>query len=414
MMSAKLFVTTNGPGEVMGWLRPFLRATYQLEPDADVTAVVLPCPYATGYEAQMVERLFPKARVVDVRAYGNFLVGRSVPGMQRASGGALQYLGGDLFHAVTIAKRLNLLPMTYKFSKRSYGRVFARFFAVDEQNAQTLRSEGAPPDRVRVVGNLVYDAVMGSLQAPPAPPGVGSGVCILPGSRPYEIKFLTPFFLGVARELHRLRPDTQITFVLPPFTGTEELRAGIEHAGDPKLFGVAGRFDVAHDAIELDGMRARVDRSGDYQSMASAQLVISIPGTKCVEAAVLGRPLLVAIPLNRVDEIAMNGVGAYLHHIPFVGRPLKTWLVRAVARRFEYMAQPNIDAGRMIAPEVRGILQPAEVAHKAVALLGAPQDLQRMGAELGALYVQHAGAAERMASEALSLTARLSAQPVTV
>jgi hypothetical protein len=412
-VSARLFVTTNGPGEVMGWLRPFLRATYQLEPAVDVTVVVLPCAYATGHEAQMVQRLFPAAHVIDRQAYGNFLIGRRVPGMQRTSG-ALQYLGGDLFHAVTIAKRLNLVPMTYKFTKRSYARVFARFFALDEHNAQTLRAEAAPPDRVRVVGNLVYDAVMGSLTAPARAPGVGSGVCIMPGSRPYETKFLTPFFLAVAQDLQRLRPGEQITFVIPPFTTDEELRAAVRSSGDPKLFGIAGRFDADRNIIAVDGMRFAVDRSGNYRTLAGTQLVISIPGTKCMEAAVLGRPLLVAIPLNRLDEIAMNGVGAYLHHIPLIGRPLKTWLVRTVARRFVFMAQPNIDAGREIAPEIRGILRPPEVAEKAAALLANPPELLRMGSVLGALYAPHAGAAERMASEALNISARLSAQPVAV
>jgi len=412
-MSTRLFVTTNGPGEVMGWLRPFLRSIYKREPEADVTVVVLPCAYATGHEAQMVQTMFPRARVIDRKSYGRFLMGRRVPGMQKG-GGALQYLGGDLFHAATIAKRLGLLPMTYKFTKRSYADVFARFFAVDEENAQALRADNAPPDRVRVVGNLVYDAVMGSLEEPPATPGRGSGICILPGSRPYEIRFLIPFFLAVARSLKQLRPQLNITFVVPPFATEEELRGGIEHSGDPKLFGVAGRFDAAANTIDVDGERFFVDRSGDYHAVAHAQLVISIPGTKCMEAAVLGRPLLVAIPLNRLDEIAINGVGAYLHHVPFIGRPLKTWLVRTVARRFEFMAQPNIDAKRLIVPELRGILQPADVALKATAMLDDPADLMRMGAELSELYAAHAGAADRMASEIFNVSARMSAPPVAV
>jgi lipid A disaccharide synthetase len=232
------------------------------------------------------------------------------------------------------------------------------------------------------------------------------GVCILSGSRPYEVRYLTPFFIAIARRLRALRPSVPITFVISRFTTDAELRAGVEHAGDPKLFGVAGRYDAAHSSIEVDGERFAVERSDDYSAMGAADLVITIPGTKCIEAAVLGRALLVVIPLNRLDEVAMNGVAAYLHLIPLAGRPLKNWLGRAVARRHRFLAQPNIDAGRMIAPEIRGILRPQEVAEAAAALLDRPDELHAMGSQLAALYDQDAGAATRMASDVLQLARR--------
>src|SRR5579872_602818 len=400
----RLFVTTNGPGEVMGWLRPFLRALYAEQPDLDVTAVVLPCAYATGHESQLVKQLFPRAAVIDPAAYGRFLIGRNVRGMQPGPG-FIQYLGGDLFHAVTIARRLKLTALTYKFSKRSYRHIFQRFYALDEDNAHELRDSGAPPDCVRVVGDLVADAVLGSLSdgGRAREPG---GVCILAGSRPYEVRFLTPFFVAIATHLHALRPSVPITFVVSPFTSDDELRSGVEQSGDPKLYGVAGRYDAAAHAIDVDGARFAVDRSSDYATMAGADLVISIPGTKCVEAAVLGRPLLVVIPMNRLDEIALNGPGAYLHRVPFIGRPLKTWLARRVASRYQFLAQPNIDAGQMIAPEIRGILRPEEVAQQAAALLDKPHELRAMGRRLAALYEKDAGAAARMAADLLQLARR--------
>lgn len=409
----RLLVTANGPGEVMGWVRPFLRAIYQHQPAANVTVVLVPCTYATGHEAEMVRTLFPQAEVIDRDSYGRFLLGKTVPGFERSEG-ALQYLGGDLFHAVTIARRLGLSAMTYKFTKRSYGRVFERFFALDEPNAQTLRADGAPPDRVRTVGNLVFDAVMQSLPAQPPAPGVGDGVCIMPGSRPYEVRYLTPFFIAVACQLKRLRPSTDIRFVVSAYTSDDELQLGIEGGGDPKFFGRAGRFNRGLNEIEVDGLRFPIDRTGDYTALARAQLVITIPGTKCVEAAILGRPVLVVIPLNRLDPIAMNGLGAYLHLIPLIGRPLKNWLARTVAKRFRFLAQPNIDAGRLVTPEMRGILRPIAVAQEANELLERPADMRRIGGELAALYQEHAGASGRMALEALAITNRARAHSLSV
>ena len=61
----------------------------------------------------------------------------------------------NLFHATTLAKRLGLTPLTYKFSRRAYSLSFQRFYALDEDNARKLRAAGAPPERVRIVGNLV-------------------------------------------------------------------------------------------------------------------------------------------------------------------------------------------------------------------------------------------------------------------
>ncbi|MDQ6781074.1 MAG: hypothetical protein M3Z37_08015 [Candidatus Eremiobacteraeota bacterium] len=409
----RLFVTANGPGEVMGWVRPFLRAIYHQQPAANVTVVLVPCTYATGHEAEMLRRLFPQAEVIDRESYAQFLLGKSVPALQRSEG-ALQYLGGDLFHAVMIARRLGLAAMTYKFTKRSYARIFERFFALDEANAQTLRANAAPPDRVRTVGNLVFDAVMQSLPAPPPAPGVGDGVCIMPGSRPYEVRYLTPFFIAAACQLKRLRPSTDVRFVVSAYTSDAELQLGIEGGGDPKFFGRAGRFDRSANEIDVDGMRFPIERSGDYGALARSQLVITIPGTKCVEAAILGRPVLVVIPLNRLDPIAMNGLGAYLHLIPLIGRPLKNWLARTVAKRFRFLAQPNIDAGRLVTPEMRGILKPIAVAQEANELLERPDDMRRIGSELAALYEEHAGAAGRMALEALAITNRTRAHSLSV
>lgn len=402
MNAPRIVVTTNGPGELMGWARPFLRAVFDREPDADITVVFVPCPYATGREAQAAAAMFPKAKVLDPKAYGRFLLRKPVDGMHRGDG-ALQYLGGDLFHATTVAHRLGLRPMTYKFTKRSYGQSFARFFALDERNAAEFRRNGAPADRVKIVGNLVPDAVLGTLSKIPS--GRGAGVCIMPGSRPNEIKFGLPFFLATARALRSLRPNLGVTFTLSPFNGDDELRSSLAGKQDPRLFGIGGSLSPNGAFIEAGGERFTVDRSGNYRAVAESSLVITIPGTKCIEAAVLGRPMLVVVPLNRPDLIAVNGVAGYLHLVPLVGRPLKSMIVRAAERRFRFVTQPNIDADREIVPEMRGVLHPDDVAAKAASMLDDAPSLRAMSDALSVLYAKDVGAAGRMADEALAVAA---------
>jgi len=405
MSADRVVVTTNGPGELMGWARPFLRAVLARAPETEVTIVLVPCPYATGREAAHAKAMFPNAHVLDPKAYGRFLVNRRVDGMHRGPG-ILQYLGGDLFHATTLAKRLGLAPLTYKFSRRAYSPSFQRFYALDEDNARNLRAAGAPPERVRVVGNLVADSVLGTLEGPPSSPGVGDGLCILPGSRPAEIKYLMQFYLAAARELSRRLPGVPVTFVVSPFNSDEQLTEALARKPDVKYGGIQGRLNADGTAIEGDGVRVALDRSGDYRALSRAQLVVTIPGTKCLEAAVLGRPMLVLVPLNRPDEITLNGLGAYLHHVPFVGRPLKRWLVRKVERTFTYVAQPNIDVGRELAPEMRGVMMPGDVVDRICDLLARPADLRAMGETLSKVYASHVGAAGRMAADALDVAAR--------
>ena len=402
-MTPRLVVTVNGPGELMGWGRPFVRAVYRLEPAARVTIAFVPCPYATGREPDAAAQLFPKATVVSPKRYGRFLMGRATEGMERGAG-ALQYLGGDLYHANTIAKRLGIVPMTYKFSRRSYAHTFARFFAIDELNAAQLRATGAPADRVRVVGNLVADAVLESLTKPPPAPGHGETLCLFPGSRPPELRALLPFLLDAALQVMHTRPGLRASVTVSPFSTDDEIRASLARPV-PAFGGVRGELAPDGRSITAGGAQFAVDRSGSYEALAEAALVIATPGTKCIEAAVLGRPLLVIVPLNSLDEIVLPGMAGYLHRVPLVGRPLKRWIARKFERRFKYLAQPNLDAGKPIVPELRGVLRSQDVAAHAEAMLDNPQALAIQGRELAALYARDAGAATRMAREALGVAA---------
>jgi lipid-A-disaccharide synthase len=406
-MTARMVVAVNGPGELMGWARPFVRSLYALAPDARVTIVFVPCPYATGREPAAAQALFPKATVVPPKQYARFLMGRRVEGMERGPG-ALQYLGGDLYHSKTIAKRIGLTPMTYKFTRRNFAHSFVRFFAVDEANAQAMRSSGAPPDAVRVVGNLVADAVLDSLQAPQHPPGEGDSICVFPGSRPPELRALLPFFLDAALKAARTRPNLGVTISISLFTSDEQIAESLR-TPDPDFGGVSGELTGDGRAVIADGTRVELDRSGTYSALARAQLVIATPGTKCVEAAVLGRPMLIVVPFNRLDEAVLPGPGGYLHRVPLIGKPLKRWLAHSFERRFKYMAQPNIDAGKALVPEQRGYLTPRDVADRAGTVLDDVAGLRATGEELARLYAHDSGASHRMAREALAVASEVAA-----
>lgn len=62
-----LFILSNSPGEVSGWMGPVTRALAERDFPLDITGVTLPCPYASGMEAGSARRLPGVTEVVQLR-----------------------------------------------------------------------------------------------------------------------------------------------------------------------------------------------------------------------------------------------------------------------------------------------------------------------------------------------------------
>jgi hypothetical protein len=97
----------------------------------------------------------------------------------------------------------------------------------------------------------------------------------------------------------------------------------------------------------------------------------------------------------------INGPLQYLGRLPGIGAPLKRAAAVAFTKRFRYFAQPNTDADRELIPELTGTLFPARVAAVAAERYADADWCRQTGAQLGALYAGHAGAAKRMSAALL-------------
>ena len=133
--------------------------------------------------------------------------------------------------------------------------------------------------------------------------------------------------------------------------------------------------------------------------------VVTIPGTKCIELAALGVPAIVCVPLNAPEVVVINGPLQYLDRLPLFGIPLKRAAVVAVDARFALTAQPNIDAGEALMPELRGALTPGYVARRVAAYAADDAARASDAQRLRELYAAHAGASERMARSLLAAAA---------
>ena len=403
----RIAVTANGPGEVAGWLRPLLRSLYARRPDLEAFVFLVPDDYASGFEAEMLRQWVPSARVYEPKRYLRFALGARLEDLPR-SVDVVQYIGGDLLHAKRVHARLKGRAATYKFSRRSYRSLFDRAFAVDARNVEQLEGWGIPHERIERVGNLAIDGALFEAAQAQEEGTPRDGILIMPGSRTYEVENLIPFYFAVALRMLRDRPGLPVAFAISPFTSRALLRAAIEGGGHPRMFGRRGRL-VVEDGREFleDGQRgARVPvlRNG-LAAARSARLVLTIPGTKTIELAVLGKPAITITPLNAPELVTINGPLTYLNRIPLVGVPLKRAAAVALSRRYQYHTQPNMDAGKTLIREVHGTVTPARIAATALDSYDDPNWIASAGQALAELYRDHAGAADRMADSLLRLAA---------
>ncbi len=402
----RIALTANGPGEVAGWVRPLVRRLYERAPGTEIFLFLVPDEYASGHETDLARKLFPSAHIYDPKTYLRFAVGGSA-GSLPDKVDVVQYLGGDLMHAMRLHAKLRGKICTYKFSKRSYSKKWTRAFAVDRRSVDALSAWGVPAHHIVAVGNLAIDGALLEAQAPLEERAPHDGILIMPGSRSYEVENMIPFFFTMALRIARERPEIPIAFGISPFTSVDDVRRAIESGGDPRVWAQRGRLSDSNgalDLVSLDGsMRFPVLRNA-LSAATRARLVVTLPGTKCIELAALGIPMIAITPLQAAEKITFNGPLTYLDRIPLVGAALKRTVAVEIARRFRYHTQPNIDADAMLIQELHGTLTPGRVGRVTLERFDDAPWRESAKRQLGALYADHVGAADRMAESLLELS----------
>jgi hypothetical protein len=401
----RLAITCNGPGETAGWLRPLLHEIYGQAPQTDVHVFYVPDDYATGRESQTVRDWFPASHVYDPKTYLKVAFGARIDGVPEGAHAVL-YLGGDLMHAARLHKRFGGALASYKFSRARYAKETALAFAVDDANSEQLMKWGVPRERILRCGNLAIDGALMEAQAKPETGAPENGVLFMPGSRRFEVEQMIPFFFTTALYMRREQPSLAIAFGISPFTPLSAVRAAVEAGGDPMVFAQRGRVvEEASGAylVSNDGtVRFPIVRRA-LAAARAAKLVVTIPGTKAIELAAIGKPSISCSPANKPEGVTINGPLTYLDRVPFIGVPAKRAIVVAYSRRFKFHTQPNMDAQTMLIHELHGTLTPGRVARVTLDRLAEGTWLEQSAQALAALYREHVGAASRMASGVLAL-----------
>jgi lipid-A-disaccharide synthase len=183
-------------------------------------------------------------------------------------------------------------------------------------------------------------------------------VTILPGSRRGEIEYHAAILAEALTPLRSAIPEVQAVVAVAPGVNRTELEA---------CFG--------------SGNAVRFVTGATYDALAAADLAIVSSGTATVEAALLGKPMIVIYRLS----------------------PLTAKLAKPLVRT-KFFSMVNLIAGREVVPElIQDDFTPIRVASEAVSLLSASQEsleklaLMRLGLAEVTRLLGPPGAVERAA-----------------
>ena len=399
---AHVFITANSPGEIAGWVAPVVEELKRRDPTASITVALPPCQYASGSEIEVASRTPGVDRVVRIKTLLREALFSGGAHRSRGRGSCVLYLGGDALYAVLLSKLLRLPACAY-IGKPRWRKHFARYMVADERARSRFLEAGVEPERIETVGHLGLDSVrIGAGREEIVRRLAGEAddaeiVTFLPGSRPVEIEFLIPFFIETAEIMRELCPETIFCFAVSPFADRKLLAASVGRAG--------ARIGRSGDLVCSGGCRIQLETENPQEAMCVSRLVITIPGTNNLQIAAMGVPMLIITPLNQAERIPMDGLLGMLDYRIFPVGLIKRRLILGMKKRVKYVSLPNIIAGREIVPEMLDILQPRDVAEKAVSLLRNPERRAQIVRDLHEI-ARDRGAAGRIADLVLGEGAR--------
>lgn len=400
-MAAKdfqLVLVSNGPGELYTWVRPVIEEARRAAPNARVSICLVPCQFAGGNEASIAGTFGPDALTTPAQYLRSAARG-GVPDELRATNpalpGAVVGLGGGVAYAAGLGKRLGYPTFRYSFEPNWHPGLEALLVPDDTVRQRAVR-RGAPAGRVRVVGNLVADAVGDSV---PVPEHGRPHVLLFAGSRDAFAVHVIPLLIATVDRLAAALPGARFVWPVSRLLQPSTVEDGVAGRHAATLGGVAGTRARGErgDVIETPGgaLIELVAEEERYRHMRAADLAITIPGTNTLELGIAGTPALVLLPLNKPELIPLEGAGHWLGLVPLVGKYLKRHAVRLFVTRLKVpVSLPNRVSGEDLMVELSGHIDAERVADAALALLGDEADLARRRGRLAETMPRRGAAAE--------------------
>lgn len=356
-----VIIVANSPGELSALVKPVAEAIAENLKKARLNLVLTPCQYTSGKELEYIKAIRGIDHVVPAQGYQNWVLRNRRPKIDFKKKGIVLYLGGDLAHAVLVARKVRYPAFAYINERLGWSSFYKKFFVPDEQTRHKLARTRKLRQKMQVVGNLMVDSVA---HLPGWSPQKNV-ITLLPGSRSWQIKHMTPIYEKIIQHIRIELPKAVFQIVSSPFE---------------RAISIAGAKTIEFDAA------------------VNSELAITIPGTNTARLAALGIPMISVFPLDKPEAIPLDGLPHYIGKIPYLGTRFKKRLLNTLNKRIKFFALPNMKANKEIVPEIRGIVEPVSVALKAITLLKEPQQRQQMSDEL-IRVMGKPGAAVKIAEE---------------
>ncbi|MDD4178594.1 MAG: hypothetical protein PHH14_00885 [Candidatus Margulisbacteria bacterium] len=363
MSKADIVLVANSPGELSALVKPIAEELAG-EHSARVILVLTPCQYISGKEIDFARTLKGITEIVTAGEYKKWaFLGRRPKQIKFAKKGGVLFLGGDLTHAMIVAKKLGYPAYAYLNERIAWTRAYKKFFVSDDFSYNKF-SHKVKKDKLALVGNLMVDSIADLKKWEPEE----NVITFMPGSRKWEIDYMTPFYKEVMALIKRELPAAKFQLVSSPFS---------------KPGAIQGAKTI------------------NFTDIHNSEIVVTIPGTNTAKIAARGIPMVVVFPLNHPEVIPMDGLADLIGRLPAIGKRFKHWIANTVNKQTKFFALPNQKTGREIAPEIRGIIDPLGVALKVLLLLHDKKKMKEMSAQLSK-SLGKPGAAKKIVKEIIS------------
>lgn len=392
-----IILTTNSPGELNSFVKPIVATLSETIPSARIILIITPCQYASGKEIEVARTFKGLYEIILPQEYNSWILKNRPPqGINFSKEGAILFLGGDMISGLILSRKLNYKAFAYTMDRFAWVKSYTQFFVPDDRIYNKGLRKKVPKDKIKIVGDLIGESVESKAKASdyfldPKHPII----TFLPGSRSMHSKFLAPFFLDAARLIKNQINQAQFVFGLSPFTSASSINDHINNSGQNcELVNRNGlkylKFSFNFEILLIESLQ--------YDAMNIADLIVTVPGTNTLEAAALGKPMLVIVPFNNTDVYIFEGILGILSSLPIAGKFIKKMAVFIYNKTTRFLALPNIKAQKMIVPELRGILKPEYVANKALQMISDWPSLKKISKDLIAL-TKNKGAALKISQE---------------
>ncbi|MFN8670744.1 MAG: hypothetical protein U0457_01515 [Candidatus Sericytochromatia bacterium] len=382
-MNFDVLVITNAPGELSSWVKPFVSKLTDTLPEARVLILLAPCPYSSGEEEKMASSIEGVFRVFDANQTSLYMFTGKLPNdFKFQDRGIIVQLGGDQFLSVITSWKTKFPTLIYTENLVLWPNFINKYLLVDQNNYAKARLKGIKANKLSIVGNLMADAV--KVESNPQEIRERFGleiekpvVTLLPGSKPFKVKYSTSFMVKIADYIARKNPNVQFIMSQSPYTPLHQIvKAVTDEEYVSVLNGTYAKFErnkFGNTLVTEQGTVINIiPPEFQYPSYQIADVAITLPGTNTAELSILGTPMVTIMPLDKIEHIPVEGFLGIISKFPIIGKIIKKYVILNALKKLKYVSIPNQKLNSLVTPEIVGHIHPVEVANIALDIIENP------------------------------------------